>query len=75
MKKLRYISSDKKIMGGKPCFRGTRIAVCTVLNALSAGDSVDTVLKHYPDLTTSHIREAWGLAAYLMDYEEKVIPA
>lgn len=75
MKKLRYISSNPKIMGGKPCFRGTRIAVCTVLNALSAGDSIDAVFKHYPVLTPKHIREAWGLAADLMDYEEKEIPA
>lgn len=75
MKKLRYITSDPKIMGGKPCFKGTRVAVCTILNFLAAGDSLEVVLTNYPSLTRRHIREALGLAADLMDYEEKEIPA
>lgn len=74
-KKLKYITSNPEIMGGKPCFRGTRIAVCTVLNFLAAGDSVDSILKSFPDLTRKHIQEALSLAADVLDYEELDIPA
>ena len=75
MRKLKYIASDPKIMGGKPCFKGTRIAVCTVLNFLAAGDSADSILKDYPQLTRSHIKEALGAAADIFDYKGMDIPA
>lgn len=75
MKKLKYITRNPNILGGKPIFRGTRVAVCTILNFLAAGDSVETVIKNYPFLTRRHIQEALGVAADLMDYEEKDIPA
>ena len=58
MKRLKYISTDPKICGGKPCFRGTRIPVSVVLNYIGAGDSMDTVLENYPGLTRNHILEA-----------------
>lgn len=75
MRKLKYIASDPKIMGGKPCFKGTRIAVCTVLNFLAAGDSADSILKDYPQLTRNHIKEALGAAADFFDYKGMDIPA
>jgi uncharacterized protein (DUF433 family) len=75
MKKLRYISSNQNIMGGKPCFRGTRIAVCTVLNFLAAGDSIESILKDYPQLTRTHIKEALSAAAGLFDYKGMDISA
>lgn len=75
MTKLRYISSNPKIMGGKPCFKGTRIAVCTILNFLAAGDSVESILKDYPQLTRTHIKEALSAAASLFDYKGMDIPA
>lgn len=75
MRKLKYISSNPKIMGGKPCFKGTRIAVCTVLNFLAAGDNVDSILKEYPQLSPKHVKEALSAAADLFDYKGMDIPA
>jgi uncharacterized protein (DUF433 family) len=74
-RKWKYISVNPKICGGKPCFRDTRIPVVTVLNYLAAGDSVETVLKCYPDLTKKHVQEALALAASLVSFEEVDIPA
>lgn len=75
MKRLKYISTDPKICGGKPCFRGTRIPVSVVLNYIGAGDSMDTVLENYPDLTRNHILEAIRFAAHMVNFEEIEIPA
>jgi Protein of unknown function (DUF433) len=41
------VSSDPSVMGGLPCFRGTRIPVHDIAGMIRAGDSVDVVLRHY----------------------------
>ncbi len=53
-----YIEINPGIAGGSPVFRGTRIPLYTILDFISAGDSVDEILRHYPQLTGSHIKEA-----------------
>jgi uncharacterized protein (DUF433 family) len=40
---------------GHPIVRGTRITVQTVLEFLTAGDSVEDVLKEYPSLTREDV--------------------
>jgi len=72
---MKHIACDPKIMGGKPCFKGTRIPVCTVLNFLAAGDSASSILKEYPQLSLKHIKEALSAAADLFDYTGMDIPA
>lgn len=74
MKRLKYITINPKICGGKPCFRGTRIPVSVVLNYIGAGDSIETVLENYPVLTRKHILEAIRLAAHMVNFEEMEIP-
>lgn len=59
------ITIDPKVMCGKPCFRGTRIPVYLVLERLADGESVDQVLKAYPDLTPEHMAAAFRYAADL----------
>lgn len=59
------ISVDPDICNGKPVFRGTRIAVQTVFEFLSAGDSIEDVLEHYPSLKRSDIEAAFGYASRL----------
>jgi len=49
------IEIDPAICNGKPVIRGTRIAVETVLDFLSAGDSVDDILVGYPNLSREDI--------------------
>lgn len=75
MRKLKYIVCDPKVMGGKPCFKGTRIAVCTILNFMAAGDSATSILKEYPQLSRKHIKEALSAAADAFDYTGIDIPA
>lgn len=42
--------------GGRPCVRGTRIAVSDVLGWLAAGMSHEQILADYPELTDEQIR-------------------
>lgn len=50
------ITIDEKICNGKPTIRGKRIAVQTILEFLSAGDSAEEVLNQYPSLTADDIK-------------------
>ncbi len=59
------ISVDPDVCNGRPVFRGTRIAVHTVFEFLSAGDSVEDVLEQFPDLKRSDIEAAFGFASRL----------
>lgn len=53
---LSRITMRPEVFGGKPIIRDMRIAVEHVLGMLAAGDSVETVLDEYPDLTREDIQ-------------------
>ncbi len=57
------ISSDPKIMMGKPTITGTRITVETILDKLAAGESIDQIVSEYPRLTPEAVRAAIAFAA------------
>jgi uncharacterized protein (DUF433 family) len=57
------ISSDPKVMLGKPVVAGTRITVELILEKLAAGETVDQILAAHPRLTEEAIRAALGFAA------------
>ena len=62
-----YISVDPHICHGKPCFKGTRIMVSSVLEFLEAGESYAEIHKAYPNLTPAHIRAALHFAHAVLD--------
>lgn len=45
------IVSDPEILGGTPCFRGTRVPVATLIEYLEAGDTLDEFLDNFPSVT------------------------
>lgn len=57
------ITSDPKIMMGKPCIAGTRITVELILEKLAAGQTVEDVLESHPHLDEAAIRAALAFAA------------
>jgi uncharacterized protein (DUF433 family) len=63
MKKLERITLDPNIMGGKPCIRGLRMTVGTIIGLLASGNSTDDILKMYPYLQAEDIVEALSYAA------------
>lgn len=59
------ITSDPAICHGKPCIRGLRYPVESVLEWLAGGMSIDEILADYPDLEREDILAALGYAARL----------
>jgi uncharacterized protein (DUF433 family) len=57
------ISVDPAVRSGKPCIKGTRIAVYDVLEYLAGGMSEDQILADFPDLKREDIRAALSFAA------------
>ena len=63
MSLLERISVDPSIRFGKPCVRGTRLAVGDVLGYLAGGMSDDQVIADFPQLTKDDIRACLACAA------------
>lgn len=61
---LTRITSDPQIMDGKPCLRGMRVTVGTVVGLLAAGHSDEEILQLYPYLELTDLREALAFAAW-----------
>ena len=52
---LSRITVDPAICHGKPCIRGLRYPVESILEYLAGGDSVEAVLAEFPDLERDDI--------------------
>ena len=61
---LSRITHDVTVMGGRPCIRGLRITVGTILGLLANGHSSDEVLAAYPYLEREDIQAALAYAAW-----------
>jgi Protein of unknown function (DUF433) len=48
MPELTRITRDPAVMGGKPCIRGMRVTVGTVVGLVAAGRTRDEILREYP---------------------------
>lgn len=53
-----YISIDPEIRFGKPCIKGTRIAIADILQWLSSGTTYSEMLEGYPSLKEEQILAA-----------------
>ena len=51
MDKASVIVSDREILGGTPCFRGTRVPVDSLIDYLEAGDTLDEFLDNFPSVS------------------------
>jgi uncharacterized protein (DUF433 family) len=57
------IVRDRKICGGDPVFKGTRVTLRTVLASLAAGDTATEILADFPSLKPEDIQAAIAFAA------------
>ncbi|MGB9698118.1 MAG: DUF433 domain-containing protein [Thermodesulfobacteriota bacterium] len=64
MKTLDRITFNPEVMGGKPCIRGLRVTVGTIVGLLSAGRTREEILKLYPYLEPEDIDQALAYAAW-----------
>ena len=67
MKALKRITFDANVMGGKPCIRGMRVTVGTIVGLVAAGHTRDEILTLYPYLRARDIDEALAYAAWSVE--------
>ena len=62
---LSRITIDPQVCHGKPCVRGLRYPVETLLDLLSSGMTTDEILADYPDLERDDLLAVLAFAARL----------
>lgn len=73
MPELKRITQDPEVMGGKPCIRGTRVTVGTILGLLAGDHGEEEILEAYPYLEAGDIRAALSYAAWRLEELEVTI--
>ena len=61
------ITMNPDVRHGKPCVRGLRYPVTTILELLGSGMSSEEILSDYPDLEAEDIQACLQYAARLSD--------
>jgi uncharacterized protein (DUF433 family) len=69
------VEIDPRVCGGKPVIRGTRIPVAVVLDQMAVGESWESILRGYPELTRADIQAALHFAKALIERSEILPPA
>ena len=64
MKALDRITFNPEVMGGKPCIRGMRVTVGTVVGLMASGHTLEKILEAYPYLEADDIYQALSYAAW-----------
>lgn len=64
MLELKRITFNTNVMGSKPCIRGIRVTVGTIVGLIASGHNNVDILKAYPYLEEEDIREALAYAAW-----------
>ena len=61
---------NPRVCGGQPVIKGTRISVAAVLEQLAAGESWDSLLHGYPELTRADVRAVLDYARHSVLHTE-----
>jgi len=70
MEPLTRITIDPEVMGGKPCIRGMRVTVGTIVGLIATGKTVENILAEYPYLEREDLLEALSYAAWRAEEKE-----
>jgi uncharacterized protein (DUF433 family) len=69
--RFNRITLDPDKCFGKPCIRGLRMPVASILSYLASGMSADDILREWPELEREDIQQALAYASWAM--EERVV--
>ena len=69
---LERITFDSAVMGGKPCIRGMRVTVGTILGLIASGADRAEILHLYPYLEDEDISAALAYGSWRA--EERELP-
>ena len=65
-----YIEIDPTVCNGRPVIAGTRIPVTVILDQLSEGNSVQDILRKYPEISEQQVTEALQYCHAVIDHTE-----
>jgi len=69
MKTSSVVKIDPEIMGGTPCFAGTRVPASTLIHYLERGATVDEFLEGFPSVSREQA------LAFLEEANERMLVA
>ncbi len=55
--KTQVVSISKDVMGGTPVFTGTRVPIQTLIDFLTASDTIDDFLEGFPTVSREQVIE------------------
>ncbi len=61
---IARIQHDPEVMGGRPCIRGLRVTVGTIVGLMACGHSPEEILRAYPYLERDDIQAALAYVAW-----------
>ena len=73
MREFERITQDPAVMGGKPCIRGLRVTVGTILGLLATNNSRERILHAYPYLEPEDIDAVLAYAAWRLEEREETL--
>jgi uncharacterized protein (DUF433 family) len=71
---LDRITRNPEMMGGKPCVRGMRVTVGTIVGLVASGHTNSDILAAYPYLEEEDIRQSLAYAAWRVEEIELPLP-
>ncbi len=75
MPQLDRITFNAEVMGGKPCIRGSRVTVGTLVGLVAAGHTIPEIVRLYPYIEPEDIRQALAYAAWRAEEIEVPLPS
>jgi uncharacterized protein (DUF433 family) len=75
MTEFDRITQQPDMMGGKPCIRGMRVTVGTIVGMIGAGHSFEAILADYPYIEREDILQALRYAALASSNREILLAA
>ena len=64
------VTIKPEIRFGKPCIKGTRIAIADILNLIRAGYAINDIPSQYPPITLRDAKTAIQYAVNILGKEE-----
>ena len=69
------IVRDPQIMVGKPTVKGTRLTVELILDLLASGETIESILDNYPQLSREDVLAVLAYAADALRTDEAIVIA
>lgn len=66
---INRIQINPNICHGKPVIKGTRVLVSNILSSLASGESIEDILKDYPNISKEDISAALSFGSHLSNFE------